>query len=276
MGDEHERLASLDEQPHHVEQPIDLVGRERRGRLVEDDDLGVGRQRLQDLDHLTLACRECAHGRPQGQAAALSELVEQRRGALGEVLPSKPAGRAELGQVNILENAQIRRETRLLHHHRDAGADRLARGDEAHGSAEQPDLAPVGRQVAGDNARERGFSGAVGADQGMDLPGAEHEARAGERLGALERLPDIVRIEREIRAVLACRNHRHETPDAMRAKVLPNAFLAAMGPPAVSVAPCSGGFYLPFRLMRGSQRRAQPSPARVPAAGRYSQPIQPS
>ena len=94
MRDEDERLSLLDKQPHHVEQPVHLVGREGCSRLVEDDDPGVDRQRLQNLDHLALARREVAQDRAQRQVPALAKLVEQRVRArasrLHDSLPGAP------------------------------------------------------------------------------------------------------------------------------------------------------------------------------------------
>ena len=37
-----------------LEEPVDLVRRQRRRRLVHDDQPGLERQRLRDLDHLLL------------------------------------------------------------------------------------------------------------------------------------------------------------------------------------------------------------------------------
>ena len=145
MRNEDERLAALGQEPHHIKQPVDLVRRKRGGGLVEDDDFGVDRHRLQDLDHLPLTRREIAQRRAQRQMPALTELLEQGVGARGELTPGNPAGRAKLRQVDIFEHAQIRRQARLLHHHRDAGADRLARRGEARRRAEEPNFAAIGR-----------------------------------------------------------------------------------------------------------------------------------
>ena len=41
-----------------AEELVDLARREHRGRLVEDEDVGVAEQRLQQLDALLLADRE--------------------------------------------------------------------------------------------------------------------------------------------------------------------------------------------------------------------------
>ena len=138
--------------------------------------LGVDRQRLQNLDHLALARRKVAQDRAAAAGVRVGRTGRAARSRARRAASTKPARRAELRQVDVLDDAQIRREARLLHHHRDAGADRFARRSEARGSAEEPDLAAIGREVAGDDARESGLAGAIGADQRVDLPGRSENA----------------------------------------------------------------------------------------------------
>ena len=58
VGDEHDRLALVDEAADDAEELVDLARREHGRRLVEDEDVGVAEQRLQQLDALLLADRE--------------------------------------------------------------------------------------------------------------------------------------------------------------------------------------------------------------------------
>ena len=59
-----------------AEQALDLVGRQRRGRLVEDQDARVDRQRLGDLDELLVGHRQAADRRADVELDV--ELLEQR------------------------------------------------------------------------------------------------------------------------------------------------------------------------------------------------------
>ena len=68
--------AAIAEAADDREQPLDLVGRQRRRRLVEDEDAGVDRQRLGDLDELLVGHRQAADGRADVEPDV--ELVEQR------------------------------------------------------------------------------------------------------------------------------------------------------------------------------------------------------
>ena len=58
VGDEDDRLAGLLELAHDLHQLVGLLGRQHRGRLVEDQHLRVTRQRLDDLDPLLDADRQ--------------------------------------------------------------------------------------------------------------------------------------------------------------------------------------------------------------------------
>ena len=53
-------VPSLAQPPQGREQPLDLGRRERRGRLVQDDDAGAGEQHARDLDQLLQPDREVA------------------------------------------------------------------------------------------------------------------------------------------------------------------------------------------------------------------------
>ncbi len=77
VDDQHARGG---EAPGEAEQPVGLARRQRRRRLVEDQDRGVAGERLGDLDDLALGERQPAHldvGPDDGNAVALEQ--RQRR-----------------------------------------------------------------------------------------------------------------------------------------------------------------------------------------------------
>ena len=87
VGDEDDRLAGLLELAHDLHQLVGLLGRQDRGRLVEDQHLGVAREGLDDLDPLLDADGELLHqgvgvdveAEPLGDLAdALAGGVERR------------------------------------------------------------------------------------------------------------------------------------------------------------------------------------------------------
>ena len=58
VRDEDDRFALAAQQLHHVEQPVDLLWRQDRCRLVQDEDIGVAVERLDNLDALAHADRQ--------------------------------------------------------------------------------------------------------------------------------------------------------------------------------------------------------------------------
>ena len=70
--------------PGRTARSTSCVG-QRRGRLVHDQDAGVERQRLGDLDHLLLGDRQRAGTGVRGANVPLPQLVEQRRGSRSSI-----------------------------------------------------------------------------------------------------------------------------------------------------------------------------------------------
>ena len=68
VADEQDRHAAIAEPADDREQPLDLVGGERRRRLVEDQDARLDRQRLGDLDELLVGHRQAADRRADVEA----------------------------------------------------------------------------------------------------------------------------------------------------------------------------------------------------------------
>ena len=70
MGDVDDRDARVAQAPDHLEQMLRLGRRQRRGRLVEDQEAEIARERLGDLHDLRLGGRELAYreGRVEGDA----------------------------------------------------------------------------------------------------------------------------------------------------------------------------------------------------------------
>ena len=96
VAHEQDRHAASAELPDDREQALDLVGRERRRRLVEDQDARLDRQRLGDLDELLVGHREAADRRADVELDV--ELVEQRlrrpaRGAPVDRAAAEPTAR---------------------------------------------------------------------------------------------------------------------------------------------------------------------------------------
>ena len=133
---------------------------------------GSAHQALRHRQHLLLAARQ-GHG---AVVALLGDLRKERQRLLD--------ARRELGalhavtrQHDVVVHAELGEDAMALDHVHQSGIHRLARAGLAHVLAAEGDRAGA-RQQAGDRLQERALAGAVGAEQGHDLAGADREVDA--------------------------------------------------------------------------------------------------
>ena len=127
MRDEEHRVAARAQRLDDAEQPLDLGRRQRGGRLVHHDHARVRRQRLRDLDELLVGDREAAR-EPVGIEPD-AELLEHG-GRLATHPPAVDAAEALErlhADEDVLGDAQVGKERRLLEDDRDPGGLRLLR-----------------------------------------------------------------------------------------------------------------------------------------------------
>ena len=153
---------------HHREEPLDLRRRQRRRRLVHDQDArGVG-QRLGDGDDLPPADRQFADRLVDVDLDA--DRLEARARLAAHRRPVEHARARQLAaEEEIGGDVEARHEVELLEDRGDAGGLRGARVGEAHRLAVDPHLAGVGRDDAGEDVHQRRLAGAVLAEQRMNL-----------------------------------------------------------------------------------------------------------
>ena len=175
MRDEHDAAPGLAQPAQQREQPLDLGRRQRRGRLVQDDDARAGEQHARELDQLLQAERQRAHPRARidvdaealqmlGRAAAHRPPVDQ----------AEPVDRLH-AEMDVLRHRQLAHDGKLLMHHADAGRARIARRAKADRPAVEAHLALILGVHAGDDLHQRGLAGAVLADQPVDLARRQRE-----------------------------------------------------------------------------------------------------
>ena len=156
MRDEDDAAALVAQAAQHGEQPLDLRRRQRRGRLVQDDDPRAGEQHAGELDQLLQADRQPAHA-----AAADRRRCRGARAARRPRAPSRASRTRPAALVGWCRGTRSRRRVRsgtmrqLLVHHADAGGQRVARRAEAHRPPVEPHLARVVRMHAGDDLHQR-------------------------------------------------------------------------------------------------------------------------
>ena len=176
--------AELLEPADELEQNLDLVIGQRRGRLVEHEDARVQRAGLDDLDHLLLGDREPAHRRARAEAR-LADLLEQRgRLTLHRLAVDDPVLERLAADEDVLGHVAIGEQVELLIDDPDAGGLRLVGMVERDVLAVELDRALVRRVHARQGLHQRRLAGAVLADDRVHLAGLQVEVHAVQDLDA--------------------------------------------------------------------------------------------
>ncbi len=159
-----------------------LLGRERGGRLVEDQNARVMVHGARDLHHLLLAC-----AKRRDERHRVNIEVERQQEALGlDIEAAQPVEELLLAKIDVLRHAHRRDEIRLLKHHGDAAGERLGGRLEAKRLAIEEEFAGGQLVDAGQHFHQRRLAGAVLADDGVDLACAEREVDVLDRRNAAE------------------------------------------------------------------------------------------
>ena len=190
VRDDDDRLAVRDQVFHDPEQLVDLLLRQDRRRLVQDQDLRPAVQGLQDLYTLLHADRNIADQlvRLHFQAVPFDDLHD--------ILPGlfhieADACRGGLGtQDDVLRDRKILHQHKVLVHHADAMLDGRGRILDIHFFAVDEDL-PFFRLVqAVKDIHQRALAGAVLTEDGMDRPLFHIEIDVGQRIEGTKALGD--------------------------------------------------------------------------------------
>ncbi len=166
------------------EQPAHLVGRQARGRLVENEDLRCGRQRARDRHQRFLGPAEALNAHVRIDVRAND--VERRARALPCRAPIHHAEtpRIAKGEADVLRNGHPVDQSEILMDERNRQvAERAGRIAPAERYA-----ARIQRVDAGEDLDERGLAGAVLAEQRQDLAGADLEVNVIKRERAAKAL----------------------------------------------------------------------------------------
>ena len=164
-----------------LEQKLDLVARDHRRRLVQDQQLDLVHHRLGDLDHLLIR-----HGQFRNQLVRVdidAQAVQQFARILAGLAIVDQAERAPplVPEKDVLGDTQMRKQNEFLIDDVDSGRLRLARRRPMHDLVVELDLASVGLIDARNHLGQRRFSGAVLAHQSVDFTGVNLEINAVER-----------------------------------------------------------------------------------------------
>ena len=194
VRDVEDRDAAFAQPVDHLEQPVRLGARQRGGRLVEDQHLGLMRHGARDRHHLAVGER---------QVADLGVEVDVEPHARGDFarLVAHPARIEEKLRARAVQpvERQVGRDIErhddavidVLVHGHDAGPDRFGGGGRRKVLAVERDRAAVAVIDAADDAHEGGFAGAVGAHQHGDLAGVQLKADAAKHLRRTKGFPQV-------------------------------------------------------------------------------------
>ena len=174
MADEDDRDAACLQPADQREEVALLLRRQRRGRLVEDDDLGLVVDGAGDLDHLPLGGAEASRPWPSDRPE-IQRLQELLR---GDIDAAQAVEELLVAEIEVLRHRHRRHQAGLLEHHGDAGvaAPHAARRSRSPGP--RWSILPAGRlDDAGHDLGQRRLAGAVLAEQRMDLALAAGRSR---------------------------------------------------------------------------------------------------
>jgi hypothetical protein len=164
VGDEQHRAALLACLPDGGEHAVGVVGRQRGGDLVQQQQRGVVGQDPCHVEHPQ---------QRQGQRPRLLAQLDAVEVELGE--PTAERGRGGAGEPQVLGDRQVGGERRVLEDRRQAAGAGVGRRAEPERPAAHLDHAGVGAQHAAEDLDQRALAGAVGADQPVDLAGRDRE-----------------------------------------------------------------------------------------------------
>ena len=143
------------------------MGRQRGGRLVEDEHAGLAVKRLGDFHHLPAPKGEISHRRVErlGQA---DEGAGLRRPLLQDAVVDEAEAQRIGAEPDVLGDRKLCGQAQLLLDNRDPGGARGAGGQLRGRAPVEEDLASVRLQGARQKVDQGGFPGAVLAEQGVN------------------------------------------------------------------------------------------------------------
>ena len=202
MVDKDDGFALGDQPAHDLHQLFDLLRGQDGGGLVKNEDVVFAVEHLQDLYALLLADRDILDQRIGVNFEPVAGRKLHHLGA-GGVHLQQAALHIFHAQDDVLQHGEVVHQLEVLMHHADAEAVGITRALDLRLLPIDDDLALFRRIEAEEYAHQRGFAGAVFAQQGMDLPfsSMEVDVVVGDQAG--EFFDDLTHFDH----VLRQRNH---------------------------------------------------------------------
>ena len=174
VGDEDRGDAPLPQPLDQPLQPFHILGGKRRGRLVQQQDPGLARDRTGNLDPLLggkVECRDLHAGVDIVEAHVPKHLAHELFRAPPAHLPEQPRGL--VGQQHVLRDREVLDQRDFLIGGLDAAAVRGPGTAQPCTLAEEGDIAGVRPDQAAENLDQRGLAGAVLAQQRVHVAGPD-------------------------------------------------------------------------------------------------------
>ena len=195
VGDQDDRPALGREPAQDAEQVVRLLGGERAGGLVQDQDPRPPVEGLQDLHPLLQAHRQIAGQGLRGDVQGVfprqpRQLPPRPRRARGEPRPALHA------QDHVLRHRERVHQHEVLVDHADAGGDGVPAAPDGHRPPGDADLPPVGPVEAVEDVHQGGLAGAVLADDPVDGPRRDGQAHVPVGVHGAETLVDAAKLDR--------------------------------------------------------------------------------
>ncbi len=173
VRDEEHRYAGLVQGSGNLEEAVDLDGGERRRRLVHDDDSGIEREGLGDLNQLLLG-----NGEPERYPVEVEPDAEPFEDRLGVCMhrlevDAAPGAQGLAPDEDVLDHREVGEERRLLVNHCDPGVASVGRAAQGDLDTVDEQLPAVGRVHSREDLHERRLARPVLADEGMNLARVE-------------------------------------------------------------------------------------------------------
>jgi hypothetical protein len=179
---------------HQPEQRLGLTGRQRRGRLVHDQQPCISGKRLGDFDELLFGDDQLPQGRIR---VPVQPHLRQHPPRLGvhRGIVEQPAAFLLVAEKDVLRDGEIFGKVELLVDQDDAVGLGVARVSEMPHFIIHPQFAAGELLVSRENFHQGGLAGAVLADQAVDAARCQIEADAVQHPHGAELLDDTVKTD---------------------------------------------------------------------------------
>src|SRR5499426_1415688 len=195
VRDQEHRLALAAERGEDAEELVGFLGREDRGGLVKDEELGAPVERLEDLDALAVADAEIGDARV---GVDLQMVLAAQPLELG-ARPAHPGAEPEAAldaEHDVFEHRERLDQHEVLVDHADARGQRVLRAPDDRRPAAHEDLAAIRLVVAVEDAHQGRLAGAVLTDDAVNRPRPHHERDLPIRMHRPEPLIDPPQLNR--------------------------------------------------------------------------------